>query len=111
MPFRAILETLVVSHAPRILGAIFCDGEGERVDAARTDALASFDLDLVGAAYAPVAAALGAGACIRVVHDKHAVWLATVSGGYYLLAVCAPTATGAVRDELPRAVAALAAHM
>ena len=111
MPFRAILETLVIDHAPRVRGAIFWDDEGGRVDSARLPDLDAFDLDLMGAAYAPVASALGPNACMRVVHDDRVVWVATVTGGYYLLAVCSPTAAGAVRDELPRAVAALAAHM
>jgi glycosyltransferase A (GT-A) superfamily protein (DUF2064 family) len=111
VPFRAILETLLIEHAPRMRGAIFCDDEGERVDAARVDELGAYDLDLLGAAYAPVAAALGADACLRITHEGQVLWIATVSGGYYLLAVCTARASGSVRDELPRAVAALAAHM
>lgn len=119
MGFKAILETLVEGNPDIVLGAIFCDDEGERVDAYRNQALDPaldpYQLDLMGAAYAPVVCPLPPGSVLRVLHgaerEQRVIWVATVDGGYYLLAVCHAPRAGALRDELPRAVAALAAHM
>jgi hypothetical protein len=113
--FRAILETLVEANPDIVLGAIFCDDEGEKVDAYHVAALDAYELALMGAAYAPVVFPLKPGSVLRVLHGlegpQRVIWVATIEGGYYLLAVCHAPRAGAVRDELPRAVAALAAHM
>jgi hypothetical protein len=115
--FKAILETLVESYPATVLGAIFCDDEGEKVDAYHQPTLDAYDLDLLGAAYAGVVGELAPQSVLRVVHTQpesgagRIVWVANVESGYYLLAVCNGAGAGALRDELPRAVAALAAHM
>lgn len=111
MPFQAILSTLVETHAPVARAAIFCDDQGERVGSFALDGIETFDVDLLGAAYAPVAFSMPADACLRVLHRDRVVWLATVEGGYYLVILCERRADGGVRADLARAVAALAAHM
>ena len=111
MVFRDILHTLVETHSPALTAAIFCDEEGERVDSYALDGVDPFDLDLMGAACAIVASTVPPGSCVRFLLDTQAVWIATVESGYYLLALSARSKDGAVRFDLPRAVAALAAHM
>lgn len=111
MPFREILSTLIETHRPIARAAIFCDDEGERVDSFSLEDVEDFDTALLGAAYAPIARSVPAGSCLRVAHDDRAVWVATVEGGYYLVVLCEIVKDGGVRLDLPRAVAALAAHM
>lgn len=111
MPFQAILSTLVETHAPVSRAAIFCDDQGERVGSFALDGVDAFDVDLLGAAFAPIAFAMPAGACLRVLHLDRVVWLATVEGGYYLVVLCARGADGVMKPDITRAVAALAAHM
>lgn len=111
MPFRAILETLLAEHEPIVRGAIFCDDEGERVDCYAGDGCSVGELDLLGASMATVAPMIPQGACMRTVLADSVVWLATVDGGCFLVVLCAPVRDGIVRADLPRAVAALAAHM
>ncbi len=111
MPFRAILETLVHAHHPIVRGAIFCDDNGERVDAWVHNDADLDDLVLAGAAYAAVVRNLPASSALAVSDVDRTVWIATVEGGYYLLAVCAPTLAASIRRVLPSVVAALAAHM
>ncbi len=111
LPFRAILATLVETHAPALCAAIFCDEEGERVDSFALDGVDPYDLDLMGAACAAVAPSIPEGCAVRVLFDGRAVWIATVDSGYYLLCLAARSRDGAVRFDIPRAAAALAAHM
>ncbi|HEY4223892.1 MAG TPA: hypothetical protein VGO62_21200 [Myxococcota bacterium] len=111
MPFSAILSTLVLSHAPAVRAAIFCDGEGERVDAFALPEEAPFDVDLLGASCSSVARSVPAGSALRVLLGDRVVWLATVDAGYYLVVLAARSRDGAVRFDLLPAVAALAAHM
>jgi hypothetical protein len=111
LEFTAILSTLVETHAPMVRAAIFCDDEGERVGSFAIDGVDAFELDLLGAAYAPVAARMEPGTCMRVAHLERVVWVATVEGGCYMVVECVPGVDGVLRTELPRAVAALAAHM
>jgi hypothetical protein len=111
VPFAAILSTLVEEHAPVVKGAIFCDEEGEKVDAFSIAGVDAFDLDLLGAACAPVASTLRAGAAVRMLLDDRAVWLCNVDGGYYLLVLADRSRDGIIRFDMLRAVAALAAHM
>jgi hypothetical protein len=111
VPFQAILSTLIETHQPAARAAIFCDDEGERVDSFALPEIEQFDIALLGAAYAPVARSVPPGSCLRVVHPEKTVWVATVEGGYYLVVLCDPLRDGGVRLDLPRAVAALAAHM
>lgn len=111
MPFHAILSTLIETHAPVTKAAIFCDDEGERVGSHALPGIVDFDVALLGAAYAAIARDVPANSCLRVVHRDRTVWLATVESGYYLVVLCDPVRDGAVRLDLPRAVAALAAHM
>jgi hypothetical protein len=111
MPFAAILSTLVEEHAPVVKAAIFCDEEGEKVDAFSIEGVDGFDLDLLGAACASVASTLRAGSAVRMLLDDRAVWLCSVEGGYYLLVLADRSRDGFIRFDLLRAVAALAAHM
>jgi hypothetical protein len=111
MAFREILETLVDTHAPLVRAAVFCDEEGERVDQFAVEGIDPFDVDLLGASFAPVALSVPAGCVLRVAHPDRVYWVATVESGCYLVVLCAPTGDGVVRADLPRAVAALAAHM
>ncbi len=111
MPFQAILLTLIETHRPAARAAIFCDDQGERVDSFALPDIAQFDVALLGAAYAPVARSVPPGSCMRVLHPDRTVWVATVAGGYYLVVLCDLVRDGGVRLDLPRAVAALAAHM
>jgi hypothetical protein len=111
VPFQAILSTLIETHRPAARAAIFCDDEGERVDSCALPDIDSFDVALLGAAYAPVARSVPPGSCMRVLHPDRTVWVATVEGGYYLVVLCDLVHDGGVRLDLPRAVAALAAHM
>lgn len=111
VPFRAILETLLAEHEPVVRGAIFCDDDGERVDSYAGPGCSVEDLDLLGASMATVAPLVPQGACLRTMLADRCVWLATVEGGCFLVVLCEPTRDGIVRADLPRAVAALAAHM
>ncbi len=111
VPFRAILETLVAEHEPIVRGAIFCDDEGERVDSSAGPGTTDDDLALAGACIATVAKQIPGAACLRVALAGAVVWVATVESGCFLVVVCDRGRDGAVLADLPRAVAALAAHM
>lgn len=111
MPFRSILETLLAEHDPIVRGAIFCDDEGERVDSCAGAGCDAEELALLGASIATVAPTIPSGACLRVSLSSEAVWVATVEGGCFLVVLCARGQDGVVLADLPRAVAALAAHM
>ena len=111
MPFHSILSTLIETHRPTARAAIFCDDEGERVDSFALPDIAAFDVALLGAALAPVARSVPPGSCMRILQLDRTVWVATVEGGYYLVVLCDVVKDGGVRLDLPRAVAALAAHM
>ena len=110
MPFRAILRTLVDVHAP-VRGAIFCDYEGERVDAACGAGLTPFDLDVRGATYAKIAADVPTGGRLRVVEDENTIWLLVVDRGYYLVVVCEPARDFEIHSDLVAAALAILAHM
>ena len=111
MPFRSILETLLAEHEPAVRGAIFCDDEGERVDSCAGTGSDDDELALLGASIATVAPMIPAGACVRVARSSSVVWVATVESGCFLVVLCARGRDGALLADLPRAVAALAAHM
>ena len=111
MPFRAILETRVVEHEPVAHGAIFCDDEGERVDSCAGPGCTDDELALLGATIATVAPQIPGGTCLRIAFPDVVVWVATVESGCFLVVRCARGRDGAVVADLPRAVAALAAHM
>lgn len=89
MEFRAVLKGLTAHHDSLVRGAVFCDEEGERVEAIVNDPdLDSFELDVAGASYAPVVHLLGDtadGARLRVVHEDGVVWLEVLQNRYYLL--------------------------
>jgi hypothetical protein len=87
MPFRAVLQGLLAS-APIARGAVFCDFEGERVEAVvRDPELDPYELDLAGATYARAVEQLTAGdeAQLRVVHENAVVWVQPVRDGYYVV--------------------------
>lgn len=87
MPFRAVLEGLIAS-APISRGAVFCDFEGERVEAVIADPeLDPYELDLAGASYAGAVEQLSSreGAQLRVLHERGVVWVQPVRDGYYVV--------------------------
>lgn len=97
MPFRAVLQGLLAS-APITRGAVFCDFEGERVEAVvRDPALDPFELDLAGATYARAVEQLSAGeeAQLRVLHTNAVVWVQPVRDGYYVVLVAERCGTDA----------------
>lgn len=110
MPFRAVLSGLV-ARAPFVRGAVFCDFEGERVEAVRVDPeLDPYELDLVGASYARLVELLGRheGAQLRVTHPRDVVWVQLVSEGYYVVLLARRhAADGALRGPLHDAGEAL----
>lgn len=111
MPFQSILARLVEAHVSFARAAIFCDEEGERVQAFAVPGIDPWDVDLLGAAYAPLAARLEPHTCLRVVHKERVVWCAAVERGYYVVVLCERGPDGVIRRVLPTTVAALAAQM
>jgi hypothetical protein len=89
MPFRAVLKGLLARHQEGVRGAVFCDEEGERVEALINDPrLDPYDLDLAGASYASVVNLLGTdgdGARMRIVLRDEVVWLQVIKNRYYVL--------------------------
>ena len=111
MPFQAILTTLVDTHAPVARAAILCDEGGERVAAFAVAGIDEIDLDLLGATLVPVAARLAEGELVRVLHTDRVVWISRLEGGCSLVVLAEPGRDAAIRFDIPRAVAAIAAHM
>jgi hypothetical protein len=109
MPFRAILDTLVDAHAPAVRGAVFCDHEGERIDACCGD-LTPFELDVVGASFAAAVEQLNTGTQLRLVAED-AYWIVVVAEGCYLVVVCRRGHDHACKADLPSISSALAAYM
>lgn len=125
MPFAPILDALLDAAGPHALGAVFCDDEGERVarriraDAAAT--LDAFSLDIAGAAMSAVAARVAARfsaiptqelVVLKVVYGAHALWVAPLVAGYYVVVVADRTApAGPVHRALERAAGELLPHM
>ena len=110
MPFTEILHTLVVSQAPAVRAAIFCDHEGEKV-ASENGHLTAFDVDVLGASLALAAGQMQRGAQLRVVFGNQVVWLIVVDLGCYLCVVCAPGQDFSCRHVFPRVAEALITHM
>ena len=110
MPFRAILESLVVTHAPGVRGAVFCDAEGERIDACCGE-LAPYDLDIIGASFAAVVESLHHGQQLRLVIDGDVIWIVTVDQGCYLVVCCRRGQDFACKADLPSIAGALVAYM
>ena len=110
MPFRAILETLLATHAPAVRAAIFCDHEGEKVAAEPGD-LDPYDVDVLGASMALPAQQMKKGTRARFVVDSGVVWVIVVDLGCYLVVSCAPGQDLACRQDFPGVAEALVAHM
>ena len=110
MPFAEILHALVVSHAPAVRAAIFCDHEGEKV-ASENGKLAAFDVDVMGASMALAAGRMVRGTRARVTFGGVVVWVVVVDLGCYLCVVCDPGRDLACLRDLPRVAEALVAHM
>ena len=87
MGFHAVLTQLVERAAPDAVAAIFCDGDGERVDAFVSPSHDTYDVDLIGAACAQVGARLAGGMRVRVRCTDRVLTLAPVEAGYYLVVV------------------------
>ncbi len=109
MPFRAILETLVATH-PGVRGAVFCDHEGERIDACCGD-LTAFELDVVGASFAAMVERLPKAAQLRLVLETDCYWIVVVDEGCYLVVVCRRGQDFACKADLPSVAGALATYM
>lgn len=110
VPFRAILETLLHTHAPAVRAAIFCDHEGEKVAAEPGD-LEPFDVDILGASLAQAAQRMRLGTRTRILLGDYAIWVVVVDLGCYLVVVCAPGQDLACRRDLSGIAEALVAHM
>jgi hypothetical protein len=110
VPFRAILQTLVDSHSPAVRAAIFCDHEGERIDASAGE-LEAFDVDIAGATFAAAAQTMSPGHRLRVVVGDEVFWVVTVELGCYLVVWCRIGRDATCLAALPRVTAALAACM
>ena len=110
MPFRAILETLVHSNSPAVRGAIFCDYEGERVDACCGN-VDPFVMDVTGATCAATAAAMLRGQRLRVVMGDDVLWIVMVDQGYYLVVFCRPGFDLSCKAVFPSIADALATYM
>lgn len=110
MPFRAILETLVHGNTPAVRGAIFCDHEGERVDAVCGD-VDAFTLDVTGATFAATAATMVRGQRMRVAVGDEVLWIVMVEEGYYLVVFCRPGLDMTCKSVFPSIADALAAYM
>lgn len=121
MPFRAILTELVARPGSVLRGAIFCDDEGERIEAVLAPpvltepALDPYRLDLVGASYAIVLHLLGEDrdeAQLRIVHEREVVWVQGITGGYYLVALASRRGLDpCIGTPLRQAARALRAHL
>jgi hypothetical protein len=114
MSFRRILQDLVTQATLR--GAILCDEEGERIDAAiRDPALGQYELDLLGASYAIVLHLLKdarADTMLRIVHEGSVVCIQGIVEGYYLVVLADRDGRDPrVRLPLGAAARALRAHL
>jgi len=110
VPFREILQTLVDSHSPAVRAAIFCDHEGERVDASAYD-VDAFELDIAGATFAATAQTMSAGQRLRVVVGDEVFWIVVVDLGCYLVVWCRKGHDGSCRASFPTIAEALATYM
>ena len=97
-------------HAPGVRAAIFCDAEGERIDAA-CGAMTAFDVDVIGASFAALVQDLRCGEILRAVHDDATFWLIVVEQGCYLIVVCHRGLDFACKADLPSIARALTAYM
>jgi hypothetical protein len=114
MPFRAVLKGLCARHETVVRGAVFCDEEGERVEALLNDPeLDPYELDLAGASYATVLPLLStsSGARMRVLHADQVVWLQVIRDGYFVVVLTRRTGHSVtltpVLDEVAHALEAL----
>lgn len=114
MAFREVLESLLAC-TPLARGVVFCDFEGERVEAVLADPeLDPYELDLAGASYAGAVEHLSSreGAQIRVLHERGVVWVQPVCDGYYMVLLVQRTGVdGWLRGPLRAAGEALRALM
>jgi len=115
MPFRAILETFVRSH-PEVRGVIFCDEEGERVDAAIAEGNENFfELEVTGASLATILRQLeryGTGSSLRTRHHDRTVMTQLIESGYYVTALCERSSVEArLVHDLAEVAEALREHM
>lgn len=115
MPFAPILRGFVADH-PQVKGVIFCDEEGERVEAAtRDETVDLFDIEVTGASLATVLRQLeryGAGSSLRTRHDDRTIWTQLIEDGYYVTALCdRGPADAKVGADLVAVAEALRSHM
>jgi hypothetical protein len=114
MPLRAILHALVAERSPDVRAVIFCDEEGERVEAvSREPNTDPYELDLVGASYCAISRHVDPDeGAIRVVCSDAVVHVRMLVRGYYVVAVAEPGAVQPVVDRgLARVGEALIEHM
>jgi hypothetical protein len=104
MPFRSILAGIAALHDASVRGAIFCDEEGERVEAVLNDPeLETFDLDLHGASYAGVVQGIERqypAARLRIKTEGMTTWLQLVRDGYYVVVLTRGTGLDHALDPL-----------
>jgi hypothetical protein len=115
MPFSAILQAVVAKH-PQVRGIVFCDDEGEKVEASIGDPdLDPFDLDVAGASLAPLAIRFAHKVPVRRLRAKTKqgnLWMQTIMDGYYLVVMAHPDPRDPhLEDSLVDAAEAIRAHM
>ena len=115
MPFRTLLSDYVRRHCHGVRGAILCDHEGERIDAACDADVGTFELDVVGASFATwlsrVTHTFAVDVHVRVVVREYIVWIAPLSEGCYLLVLCARGRDARVSSSIGALAAALRVHL
>lgn len=115
MSFGPILSGLALVH-PAIRGLVFCDEEGEQVEALIQDPnLDAYDLAVAGASFAtlvPVMVRQGDRARLRVHTESGYVWMQMLTAGYYLVVLADHTATdGLMAPHLASAAEAIVMQM
>lgn len=122
MLLRAILITLLKHPHVNVRHVVFCDEEGERVEAVSRDPKVDpFELDLLGASYAALVARLtgepgpitdSRDLRLRSVHPENIVWVQGLLYGYYLVVVTErDERSHQLESALEDAALALADHM
>jgi hypothetical protein len=102
--FESALQQLISQGA---VAAIFCDRDGEHIAVAAGN-VQRYELEVIGAALAPTAAALPEGQQLRIRVGARLWWLAVVGEGTYVVALTTPL-WGHWPSDAPRLVTALRA--
>lgn len=114
MSFLATLRGLVDVDPDRVCGAVFCDDEGERIEALSSGCdVDLYTLDLAAASFASLAPQLPLDddALLRVTYGAHMAWVQRVPDRYLLVLLAQRSARGGALEprvrEAGRALASL----